>query len=207
MGELTSRDANYQLLVNAVTDYAIFMLDTEGRIQTWNSGAERIKGYRSEEIIGRHFSIFYTAEDRNRDRPQQGLRMAATDGRFEDEGWRVRSDGLTFWANDVITAVHDEDGRLQGFAKITRDLTERRRNEEVVRALELTEERIRIAEEIRNGTIRELFRLGLDLQAVAGQIEDPKLKARIESSIGDLDHVIVHLRNQVLSGRSAGKRE
>lgn len=207
MGELTSRDANYQLLVNAVTDYAIFMLDTEGRIQTWNSGAERIKGYRSEEIIGRHFSIFYTAEDRNQDRPQQGLRIAATDGRFEDEGWRVRGDGSTFWANDVITAVHDEDGRLQGFAKITRDLTERRRNEEVVRALELTDERIRIAEEIRNGTIRELFRLGLDLQAVAGQIEDPKLKARIESSIGDLDHVIVHLRNQVLSGRSAGKRE
>ena len=202
MGELTTRDARYQLLVNAVTDYAIFMLDTDGRVQSWNSGAQRVTGYGSEEITGRHFSIFYTVDDKNQDKPQKGLRTAEADGRFETEGWRVRNDGTRFWANVVMTAIRDDEGRLQGFAKVMRDLTERKRNEEVVRALELTDERVRIAEGIRNGTIRELFRLGLDLQAIANQIADPKVKAKIESSIGDLDTVIVHLRNQVLSGRA-----
>jgi len=116
----------YQLLVESVRDYAIFMLDPDGRVATWNSGAERIKGYTAGEIIGRHFSVFYPEERVAEGFPQYELEVARVVGRFEDEGWRVRKDGTRFWANVVITALHAEDGSLIGFAKVTRDLTERR---------------------------------------------------------------------------------
>jgi PAS domain S-box-containing protein len=124
-----------RLLIQATTDYAIFMLDPEGRVATWNAGAERIKGYRAEEIIGQHFSHFYPPEAIDRGWPAEELRKAAAEGRFEDEGWRVRKDGSRFWANVVLTALRDPAGRLQGFSKITRDLTERRRREEELRQL------------------------------------------------------------------------
>ena len=114
-----------QLLVQSVTDYAIYLLSIDGRVLTWNSGAERLKGYHAEEIIGRHFSDFYTPEDRELGNPQKGLEIAARTGRFEIEGWRVRKDGTRFWALVVIDAVRNEAGKLLGFAKITRDLTER----------------------------------------------------------------------------------
>jgi PAS domain S-box-containing protein len=120
----------YQLMVDSVRDYAIFMLDPSGYIASWNRGAQRIKGYTAAEIIGRHFSVFYGPEDIAARKPEWELEMAARDGRFEDEGLRLRKDGTTFWANVVLTAVRDDDGSLVGFAKVTRDLTERRANEQ-----------------------------------------------------------------------------
>ena len=118
----------FRLLVDSVQDYAIFLLDTDGHVASWNTGAERIKGYAAGEIIGQHFSVFFTPEDRALGRPDAELQLAASAGRSELESWRVRKDGSRFWANIVVTALRDEHG-LQGFAKVTRDLTERRRKE------------------------------------------------------------------------------
>jgi PAS domain S-box-containing protein len=120
----------YKLLIESVKDYAIFMLDTEGRVKTWNQGAERIKGYKAEEIIDKHFSTFYTAEHRMINFPQQALEVASKEGRFEHEGWRVCKDGSLFWANVVITAMRDKEGQLVGFSKVTRNLTERKHLED-----------------------------------------------------------------------------
>jgi PAS domain S-box-containing protein len=125
----------FRLLIQSTTDYAIFMLDPQGRVVTWNAGAERIKGYRAEEIIGQHFSRFYPQDAIGRGWPPEELRRAEAEGRFEDEGWRLRKDGSRFWANVVITALHDDAGRLQGYSKVTRDLTERREKEEALRQL------------------------------------------------------------------------
>jgi PAS domain S-box-containing protein len=125
--------AEYRRLVTSVRDYAIFMLDPDGRIRSWSQGARDLKGYAPEEVIGRHFSIFYTAEDHARDHPAAELEIARREGRYEEEGWRVRKDGTTFWASVTITAIRDDDGRLTGFAKVTRDLTARKRAEEALR--------------------------------------------------------------------------
>jgi PAS domain S-box-containing protein len=122
-------------IVESVRDYAIFALDPAGRIATWNPGAEAIKGWRADEIVGRHFSAFYPAEDVAAGKPEAELRAAAALGRFEDEGWRLRRDGSRFWANVVITALRTPDGGLRGFAKVTRDFTERRAAEETARQL------------------------------------------------------------------------
>jgi PAS domain S-box-containing protein len=122
---LRRSEQRFQLFVEAVRDYAIFMLDPEGHVATWNRGAERIKGYKASEIIGSHFSRFYPEQDLQAGKPQWELKVAAKEGRFEDEGWRVRKDGSRFWANVIITAVHDETGKLIGFGKVTRDSTER----------------------------------------------------------------------------------
>ncbi len=126
----------FRLLVESVGDYAIFMLDPNGFVASWNIGAERIKGYRADEIIGQHFSRFYPADDVRAGKCEHELEIAARDGRFEDEGWRVRKDGSRFWANVVITRMLGSDGKLVGFAKVTRDLTERRRlqDEQIARA-------------------------------------------------------------------------
>ena len=123
----------YQMMVEAVRDYAIFLLDPAGYIATWNVGAERLKGYSADEIIGQHFSVFYPKEAKDIGHPQRELEIAIAEGRFEEEGWRIRKDGTAFWANVVITAVRDESNELIGFAKVTRDLTERKNAE--VRAL------------------------------------------------------------------------
>ncbi|KAF0097223.1 MAG: PAS/PAC sensor hybrid histidine kinase [Rhodospirillaceae bacterium] len=116
----------FRLLVQSVTDYGIYMLDPEGNVATWNAGAQRIKGYAPEEIVGRHFSRFYTEEDRAAGAPQRALATALHEGRFENEAWRVRKDGTRFWASIVIDPVREPDGTLRGFAKVTRDITERR---------------------------------------------------------------------------------
>jgi PAS domain S-box-containing protein len=120
-------------MIEAVQDYAILLLDTEGRVASWNQGSQRIKGYAAEEIIGRPFMVFYTREDLAAGRPQRALELAARDGRYEDEGWRVRKDGSRFWANVIITALRDEAGRLRGFAKVTRNLTRQKETEEALR--------------------------------------------------------------------------
>ncbi|HEX2123632.1 MAG TPA: PAS domain-containing sensor histidine kinase, partial [Thermoanaerobaculia bacterium] len=140
----------FQLLVSSVRDYAIFMLDPEGNIATWNAGAERIKGYKADEIIGRHFSTFYGEEDLRNRKPERELEIAREQGSVEDEGWRMRKDGSRFWANVVITAVRDARGQLRGFAKVTRDITDRKQAEETQRALlEQREARLQAEEERR----------------------------------------------------------
>lgn len=131
---LRESEERFRLLVQGVRDYAIFMLDPKGNISTWNTGAQRIKGYTAEEIIGKHFSIFYTKEDLDDGKPARELRIATKTGVYEEEGWRLRKDGTRFWANVVITALRKPDGTLAGFAKVTRDLTERRAEQE--RAIE-----------------------------------------------------------------------
>jgi len=133
--KLRLSEERFRLLVEGVTDYAIFLLDPQGRVASWNAGAERLKGYAAGEIVGRHFSAFYPPEAIARGWPDEELRRATAEGRVEDEGLRVRKDGSTFWASVVITALRDEGGELRGFAKITRDLTERRAAEEAARRL------------------------------------------------------------------------
>src|SRR5215203_2619885 len=132
---LRQSEERFRLLVEGVKDYAIFMLDPHGYITTWNEGARRIKGYDSGEIVGEHFSIFYTEEDVERGHPDEELRIAAADGSYEEEGIRVRKDGSTFWANVLITALWDEEGDLKGFAKVTRDVTARKVAEDRERLL------------------------------------------------------------------------
>ncbi|MEI6150398.1 MAG: PAS domain S-box protein [bacterium] len=129
---LGSEDS-FRLLVESIKDYAIVMLDPGGHVASWNAGAERFKGWRAEEIIGQHFSCFYPADAVQRGLPEQELKAAAKEGRFEDEGWRVRKDGKKFWANVIISALRDKDGTLRGFSKVTRDLTERKQAEEQIK--------------------------------------------------------------------------
>ena len=123
---LYQSDQMFRMLVQGVRDYAIYLLDPDGMVSNWNPGAEAIKGYREEEIVGRHFSRFYTEEDRQNREPEKALETATREGRFEKEGWRVRKNGERFWANVVIDSIYDDTGQLAGFAKITRDITERR---------------------------------------------------------------------------------
>ncbi len=134
-------DQRFELLVSSVTDYAIYMLDVDGRIATWNAGAERFKGYRAEEIIGEHFSRFFTEEDLAADLPGRALRIAAREGRFEAEGLRVRKDGTRFWAHAILDPIRDQSGKLVGYAKITRDITEKKEHE---RALRESEQRFQL---------------------------------------------------------------
>jgi PAS domain S-box-containing protein len=141
---LTAEESGlYRLLVQSVKDYAIFALDPRGLVISWNPGAERFKGYTEAEILGRHYSIFYPPEAIIEEKPKRLLEAAVRDGRVEDEGWRVRKDGTRFWADVIITALRDETGAVVGFAKVTRDLTERREAEEALRA---SAQRIAVAE-------------------------------------------------------------
>lgn len=154
----------FRLLVESVKDYGIFMLSPTGVIETWNVGAERLKGYRADEIIGKHFSIFYPPSDIAAGKCELELEGASRDGRFEDEGWRLRKDGTRFWANVTITALRNPEGVLVGFAKVTRDLTERKESEERLRAL--AAEKAALAEKARLQEFQERFLaiLGHDLR-------------------------------------------
>jgi PAS domain S-box-containing protein len=149
--ELRRSEERFRLLVEGIADYAIFMLDAEGFVTSWNSGAERIKGYHAEEIIGQHYSCFFGDEDLRKGNPAMALREAAATGRFEEDGWRLRKDGLRFQANVILTALHDPKGKLVGFAKITRDLTESRRAEDAVQAAQAE-----LARVVRVSTLGEL---------------------------------------------------
>jgi len=136
-----SEEQRFRLLINSVTDYAIYMLDTQGRVATWNPGAERFKGYKAGEIIGKHYSRFFTPEDASADLPGKALRIAAREGRYEAEGWRIRKDGTRFWANAVLDPIRGDDGKLIGFAKITRDITDQHEHD---RALYQSEQAFRM---------------------------------------------------------------
>ncbi|MBC7945328.1 MAG: PAS domain S-box protein, partial [Burkholderiales bacterium] len=140
-GDLVDQSELIALAVEQTRDYALLVLDPAGNVLTWNTGAANMTGYRPEEILGRHFSVFYTHDLIERDWPAHELKVAAAEGRFEDEDWRVRKDGSRFWANVVITAIRDSSCKLVGFSKVTRDLTERKEHEE---ALAQSEERFRL---------------------------------------------------------------
>lgn len=164
--QLRESEERFKLLVESVRDYAIFMLDPEGHVVSWNAGAERIKGYTEAEIVGRHFSAFYPPEEIQNGKPERELVLARQFGRVEDEGWRVRKDGSLFWANVIITALRDPAGELRGFAKVTRDLTERLAKEEVERHAMLHKEASRQKDEFLAMVSHELR---TPLNVVTGQ--------------------------------------
>jgi len=181
-----SVEERFRALVSSVKDYAIFMLDPSGNVETWNAGAERAKGYRADEIIGQHMSRFYTPEDLSRGLPATLLAQAVREGRVESEGWRVRKDGTRFWADVVITALVDDRGRLTGFAKVTRDLTERLRAQEEQLRLAHAEEAVRLRDEFLSIAAHELrtplSAVQLQLQALLERPDgiDPRVRAKIE---------------------------
>jgi PAS domain S-box-containing protein len=202
-------EQHFRLLVEGVIDYAIFMLDPNGYIASWNLGAERIKGYRADEIIGKHFSKFYPQEDIAWDKPGYELKQAAAVGRFEDEGWRVRKDGSQFWANVVITAIFNAQRELIGFAKITRDLTERKRVEtelqdsrEQLRILSTRlqavreEERASLSREIHDELGGVLTALKMDVSQIRRRIDpnDEVLAAKLTSFSELIDQTIKTVR-------------
>jgi PAS domain S-box-containing protein len=189
IGQLALRESEqrYSVLVDGVTDYAIYMLDPNGIVTNWNRGAQRIKGYSTEEIVGRHFSCFYTEEDRAANAPQRALEIAACDGRYEAETWRVRKNGSRFLANVVIDALKDDSGRLIGFAKITRDVTER-----VKAARELEEARIGL---LQSRAEEALHRAQAELAHVA----------RV-TTLGELTASIAHEVMQPLVGVVSGSQ-
>ena len=187
----------FDLLVGSVDQYAIFMLDPDGNVTSWNRGAERIKGHTVDEIIGQSFTIFYTAGDLASGKPASELAAAAASGQHHDEGWRVRSDSSTFWANVLITAISDADGHLIGYANITRDETDRKIAEEMIQQMHLMTERDRVAREIQESVVRQIFRASLRLSAIANLIADPQITSRILSSIADLDATLKGIRDVI----------
>ena len=183
LSRLQESERSFELLVDSVTDYALFMLDPNGRIVSWNSGARRIKGYEAAEIIGKNFECFYSEQDRAAGLPAAGLRTAALEGRLETEGWRVRKDGTRFWANVIIDAIRTE-GQLVGYAKITRDITERRAAEAKLRQAQKME----AVGQFTGGAAHDFNNL---LMAILGSLEilrkrlpnDPRLLALLDNAV------------------------
>lgn len=216
--ELRRSEERFRLLVDSVKDYAIFMLDPTGHIVTWNSGAERNQGYRASEIVGEHFSKFYPPEEVRAGKCERELEIAIRDGRFEEEGWRLRQDGTRFWSNVVITPLRDARGELLGFAKITRDLTERRNLEdERVRAIQ-AQEGIRLRDEFLSIVSHELktplagLLLQLESATYRAAALDDKTRARLERARASgerLDNLIETLLDvsRIATGRFVLKRE
>jgi PAS domain S-box-containing protein len=202
-------DEIFRLLVESVKDYAIFLLDPYGRVASWNQGAERIKGYKAHEIIGEHFSRFYPPEARESKWPERELEIASKEGRFSDEGLRVRKDGSTFWAHVVITVLRDDSGELRGFAKVTRDLTERRTLEERSRQLN-KELRKRVTDLLESQRLVELRTL--ELQKLSGEllrVQDEERRRMARTLHDDLGQELTALKIEldVLSSSQQGRNE
>jgi PAS domain S-box-containing protein len=209
-GEDALRDSEerFRLLVSGVADYAIFLLDPTGRVWSWNLGAERLKGYRADEIIGQEFTVFYTEEDRRAGVPVRALEHARREGRWESEGWRVRKDGTRFWASVVITRLIGHDGQLRGFAKVTRDLTERKRGEDALRGILAREreaaEQLRDLDRMRSdlvstvahdlrapvGVMQSFLELLRDDWGSSTEAEKLELIERIEERVGTLASLV-----------------
>jgi PAS domain S-box-containing protein len=216
-------DIHFRMLVDAVQDYAIFMLDPDGLVASWNRGAQNIKGYAAQEIIGQHFSVFYTPDDVAAAKPRTELALAASEGHIEDEGWRVRRDGSRFWANVTITAIRAPDGALRGFAKVTRDMTDRLRLIELQHASALSshvqsareEERTRIARELHDDLGQQLVALKMDVASLDHAAADGKtarqpieqtivLQAQIDSIIASARRIAGGLRPPMLDDLGLG---
>jgi PAS domain S-box-containing protein len=189
--ELQLNEQQFRLLVEGVTDYAIYMIDPEGRVSSWNAGAQRIKGYQPQEIIGEHFSRFYTEEDRETEEPKKALSAATREGRFEKEGWRIRKDGTRFMAHVVIDAIRDDKGELLGFAKITRDITERKLAERTLdkaREALFQSQKMDAIGQLTGGIAHDFNNL---LMAILGSVElvrkrlpeDPKITPLLDNAI------------------------
>jgi PAS domain S-box-containing protein len=194
---LHSYETQFRLMVEEVTDYAIFMLDPQGQVVSWNKGARRIKGYEAGEIVGRHFSCFYTAADQQRGVPMRALKVAAATGHFRNSGWRVRKDGSMFLADVVVTAVKDESGSLIGFSKVTRDVTESRASESRLdaTALEVMRSTLRVVAEANHelrGPIQVIFTwaMVLEKQLDALGVEDRRALGGIKRAGSRLTSII-----------------
>lgn len=183
----------FRLLLESITDYAIYMLDPNGHVLSWNPGAVRIMGYEPEEVLGRHFSMFYPAT------PRWGRRFKdiLIGQPLEEDGWRVRKDGTRFWASVTLTPLRDETGKLVGYAEISRDMTERRQVEEAEHRLARMNDRVEVAQRVQNGTIGELFRIGMELQGIAARTEGTSVQVRLDKVVADIDHVISDLRERL----------
>ena len=190
---------NFGLLVDAIDEYTIFMLDADGTVVTWNSGAQRIKGFAADEVIGRHFSLFYVPDDIAADKPRAELAIAAEQGHYREEGWRVRKNGELFWANVVITAMLDDGGRLQGFAKVTRDETERRLAAARDLQIELLTTSEQVSIDMCSTVVRRIFEAGLALNGALNVVHDADVAVRLRAVIEMLDNTVVEIR-RVLAG-------
>src|SRR6516164_8303216 len=186
-----TEEGRYRLLIEAVTDYAIYLLDSSGVVTTWNPGAQRFKGYTAGDIIGQHFSRFYTEQDQKDGLPSRALEIARRDGKFEAEGWHVRKDGSTFWAYVVIDPIRDPSGEIIGYAKITRDLTERKEAQDALekaREFSLQAQKLEAIGQLTGGIAHDFNNL---LSAVLGRLEllrkrlpdDPKSTALLENAV------------------------
>jgi len=196
----------FQLLIDAVKDYAIYLLDAEGNVASWNTGAQIFKGYKAEEIIGRHFSTFYTDEDRAAGMPARALGIAASEGRFEGEGWRVRKDGTRFWTHVLIDPIHDDNGELIGFAKVTRDISEKKRAaEELERSREalIQAQKMEAIGRLTGGVAHDFNNLLTVIRASADFLRRPDLpeekRARYIQAIADTAERATALTGQLLA--------
>ncbi|OIQ70076.1 blue-light-activated protein [mine drainage metagenome] len=201
--ELRRSEQQFRRLVQSVTDYAIFLLDPQGRVSSWNSGAQKIKGYRPNEIIGRHFGVFYTADDQQQGEPARALDLAVQNGKYEKEGWRVRKNGDVFWANVVIDPVYDEDGSLVGFAKVTRDMTDAKKAQiEVERTREalLQSQKMEAVGQLTGGVAHDFNNL---LTAILGGLEIVQRRLRPDANIAPLleNAIQAALRGRALTQR------
>lgn len=208
--EFKRSEEKFRLMVEGIRDYAIFMLDPDGKVVSWNAGAQKIKGYKAEEIIGQHFSRFYPQEAIDSHYPQQELQIATKHGRFEDEGWRLRKDGTAFWANVIITALNDTEGRLRGFAKVTRDMTERNRIEALERGeREINEFLAMLAHELRNPLAP--IRNALDLMRIKSADESTQEWSRnvIDRQLAQLTRLVDDLLDvgRISSGKISLHKE
>src|SRR4051812_3219960 len=199
---LRGSEERLRLMVDSVKDYAIFMLDADGHVATWNEGARRTKGYSAEEIIGKHISTFYGPEDAARGKPRKLLGIAAAEGRVEDEGWRVRKDGTRFWADVVISRILDGKGRLIGFTKVTRDLTHRREADE---ALRQSEERIRLM--IESVSDYAIFMLDPQGRVASWNVGAERLKGYTAQEIVGQHFSIFYPPEDAAAGRPARELE
>ena len=185
----TGASSIFELLVQSVTDYAIYMLDTEGRVSSWNTGAQRFKGYSAKEIMGEHFSRFYTEEDREAGVPRRALETAKREGRFEAEGWRVRKDGSRFWAMVIIDPIRNEAGELIGYAKVTRDMSEKRAIEEQLRQ----SQKMEAVGQLTGGLAHDFNNL---LTGISGSLE--LIQARIaQGRIAEIDRYVMAAQGAV----------